>query len=184
MEVSIISGSFSMTCTWKPTSTCYKVCYKTQFQQDIKSNKKTCTGREPCSRIGLSLSLICQWTSEDIKQHNRTVQEEKFQTLLGIKPRTRFLTHYDSQRHVSRSLNHHRGLSFLFKPPPLWRLPFNALWKSRLQATGGAHVLSVCAQQVSRHSSEFNFTYLWRGWEKWVSVFSAECRLEMFVLSA
>ena len=24
---------------------------------------------EPCSRIGLSLSLICQPTSEDIKQH-------------------------------------------------------------------------------------------------------------------
>ena len=27
---------------------------------------------EPCFGIGLSLSLICQLTSEDIKQHNRT----------------------------------------------------------------------------------------------------------------
>ena len=26
---------------------------------------------EPCSRIGLSLSLICQPTSEDIKQHRK-----------------------------------------------------------------------------------------------------------------
>ena len=28
---------------------------------------------EPCSRISLSLSVICKPTSEDIKQHNRTI---------------------------------------------------------------------------------------------------------------
>ena len=32
---------------------------------------------EPCSRIGLSLSLICQLMSEDIKQHNSKKKKEK-----------------------------------------------------------------------------------------------------------
>ena len=32
---------------------------------------------EPCSRIGLSLSVICQLMSEDIKQHNSKKKKKK-----------------------------------------------------------------------------------------------------------